>query len=265
MENEKIEIKFELAEVTNKFLLHLKETTDCLTHIYYSIDKSVLDIHQPLPTDSFPVKITDNKPSPTIEEQKQITLNWTLTKAFKDFITGLTKSFKETYKYLKIYTLSQEPPQTRTREDFEKEFQKVEIDIEKFHFPNFIEKIETLLKQALPFREELLSINQIRNCLVHRHGTVLNKDIKNSPTGNLRLKWISLKFSTAKGGQQTEITYAFRKDGVTVDNLSYETIKNEKVFKQGDKISLNINEFNVISYTCATFATGLFPLMPQPK
>jgi len=39
----------------------------------------------------------------------------------------------------------------------------------------------------------------------------------------------------------------------------------EKVFKLGDKISLNINEFNGISYTCATFATGLFPLMPQPK
>jgi hypothetical protein len=265
MENEKIEIKIELAEVTNKFLLHLKETTDCLTHIYYSIDKSDIDIHKPLPTDSFPVKITDNKPIPTTEEQKQITLNWALTKAFEDFITGLTKSFKETYKYLKIYTLSQEPPRTKSREDFEKEFQKIDVDIEKFHFPDFIEKIENILNQPLPLKEELLSVNQIRNCLVHRHGTVLNKDIKNSPTGDLRLKWVSLKFWTTKDGEQTEITYDFRKDGVTVDNLSYTTISNEKVFKLGDKILLDINEFNGIAFTCATFANGLFPLMPQPE
>lgn len=74
MKEEKVEIQFELAEVTNKFLLHLKDTTDCITHIYYAINKSDIDIHKPLPTDSFPIKITDNKPNPTIEEQKQLTL-----------------------------------------------------------------------------------------------------------------------------------------------------------------------------------------------
>ncbi|MEI6766793.1 MAG: hypothetical protein WCM76_14280 [Bacteroidota bacterium] len=264
MEEEKIEIKVELDEVTNKFLLHLKQVTNCLTHIYNAIDKSDFDIYKLLPTDSFPIVINDKKPKLTINEQKRITLNWILTKAFEDFIIGLTKSFKETYKYLRIYSLSQEPKQTRTRENIQNELQKIEIDNEKFHIPDFIEKIEKLLKQPLPLKEEVLSVNQLRNCLVHRHGTVGEKDIKNSPTGDLRLKWISLKFWTAKDGQQNEITHDFRKDGVIVDNLSCETIRNEKIFIIGNKISLDINEFNGIAYTCATFANGLFPLMPRP-
>lgn len=264
MEDERIEIKFELAEVTNKFLLHLKDTTDSITHIYYAIDKSEIDIHKPLPTDSFPITITDNKPKPTIEEQKQLTLRWTLTKAFEEFINGLTKSFKETYKYLRIYTLSQEPKYSRTREGLEAELQKIEIEIEKLHFPDFVDKIEKLLDKPLPLREEILSINQVRNCLVHRHGTVGEKDIKNSPTNDLRLKWNSLKFLTKINGQLTEITYEMRKDGMTAYGLTIQTIRNEKIFKLGDKIFFDINEFNGIAYTCATFASGLFPLMPRP-
>lgn len=263
MKDEKIEIKFELAEVTNKFLLHLKETTNCLTNIYHAINKLEINIQKPLPTDSFPIAINDNKPKLTISKQKQITLNWSLTKGFEDFINGLIKSFKETYKYLKIFTLSQEPPGTRSRKEMEKEFQKIEIDIEKFSFPQFIEKIEKLLKRTLPLKEKILSVNQLRNCLVHRHGIVGEKDIKNSPTGDLRLKWILLTFWTTKNEQQTEITYNFRKDGVIVDNLSFKTINKEKVFKQGDKISLDINEFNGIAYTCALFAKKIFSLMPK--
>jgi hypothetical protein len=51
--------------------------------------------------------------------------------------------------------------------------------------------------------------------------------------------------------------------GIIVDDLSIRTIKNEKVFKPGEKISLDINEFNGIAFTCATFARELFPLMPR--
>ena len=264
MEDKKIEIKFELGDVTNKFLSHLKYLTDCITHIYYAINRSDIDIYRPLPIDSFPIMVSDNRIKPTIDEQKHLTLNWTLAWAFEDFIKGLTKSFKETYKYLKIYVLSQEPRYTRTKDDLEKELQKIEIDIEKLHFPDFIKKIEELLNQTLPLREEILSINHVRNCLVHRYGTVGEKDIKNSSTGDLQLKWISLKFWANINGQQTEINYDLRKDGIIVNDLSHQTIKNEKTFKLNDKISFDINEFNGIAYTCATFARELFSLMPRP-
>jgi hypothetical protein len=263
--NENIKIKFELADVYNKFLFHLKETIDCLTHIYYAIDKFDIDIHKPLPTDSFPIVINDKKSKPTIDEQRQITLNWTLTKAFEDLINGLTKSFKETYRYLRIYSLYKASPLVMSRDEFEKKLNKIEMEIDKLHFPDFIERIENNLSLLLPLKEEILSINKIRNCLVHRDGVVEDTDIKNSMTNSLHLKWISLKFWTTVAGKQTEITYDLRKDGVTVTDINYETTNNEKVFKLKDKISLNINEFNGIAYTCSTFAQNLFQVLPRPE
>jgi hypothetical protein len=261
MDSKKKELK--IAEITNKFLLHLKETTDCLTHIYNAVNKLDTGIDKPLPTDSFPLVVNDNKPKLTINDQKQITLNWVLTKAFEDFIGGLSISFKETYKCLKIYTISLEPHYTITHE-FKKELKKIETEIEKFSFPDFMENIEKLLQQSLPLKEEILSINKLRNCLVHRNGVVGEKDVKNSLTNDLRLKWISIKFWTEKNGQQEEINFMFRKDKVTVNNLSYKPIKNEKIFKVGDKVELDINEFNGIAFTCLSFANNLFPLMPHP-
>jgi hypothetical protein len=264
MQDNKIEFKFNLSDVSNKFLFHLRETTDCITHIYNSIENSSIDRYRPLPTDSFPLQIDDKRPIPSIEEQKLNTINWILNKAFEEFINGLTKSFKETYRYLKIYSLSLEPRNSSKREDFEKILDKVEVDIEKFSFPEFLDKIELLLRQPLPLKEEISSINKIRNCLVHRHGLVGEKDIKTSPTKDLRLKWISLKYWTNIEGEQMEITYNFRKDSIIVKNLEIEQIRNEKVFKSGDKILLDINEFNHISYTCYQFITRLYTLMPIP-
>ena len=264
MEDEKIELKFELADVYNKFLFHLKETIDSLTHIYYAIDKLEIDIHKPLPTDSFPIIVNDNKTKSTIDEQKQITLNWTLAKAFEDLINGLTKSFKETYRYLKIYSLYKASPLIMNRNEFEKELHKVEMEIEKLHFPDFIERIENHLSLLLPLKEEILSINKIRNCLIHRYGVVEQIDIKNSLNNDLLLKWTSLKFWTTVDGMQTEITYDFRKDGIIISDLNCDAIKNERIFKLKDKISLDINEFNGIAYTCATFAKNLFQLIPRP-
>ncbi len=100
MQDNKVEIKFDLSEVSNKFLLHLKETTDIVTFIYNSINYSDDIPLKPLPTDSFPIAIDNKKPPSTKEELKFKTINWVLNKAFEEFINGMTKSFKAAYMYL---------------------------------------------------------------------------------------------------------------------------------------------------------------------
>jgi len=261
---EKIEIKIELSDISNKCLLKIKETTECVSRIYQAIDKLEIDIHKPLPSDELPILIDDNNPIPSVKKQKEATINWALKKGFEDFIGGLTLSFKETYKFLKIYSLSNEPKYTKTRQEIESELDKINIEIEKFHIPNFIQNIEKLLGKPLPLREEIESINKIRNCLVHRHGIVSGKDVKYSDDESLRLKWISIQSYTIINGEKHIITYEMRKKGITLYNLSHEFISNEKVFKVGEKISLNINEFNGVAATCSQFANSLFPLMPRP-
>jgi hypothetical protein len=262
VESEKIKIEVNVSEATRQFMFHIKETTECLTHIYFAIEKSDYDVNHPLPTDSLPITINDYKPKPTLEEQKIITLNWVMQHVFEDFINGLMKSFKAAYKYLKIYALSKEPPMTKSRGQIEEYLQQIEIDIEKLHFPDFIGKIESLLGRELPFKEEIKSVNQIRNCLVHRHGIVGEKDIKGLSQKSLRLKWVSLETTTMKDGQEKSLSFDVRKEGIVVDNLVLKHVEKEKAFQLGEKISLNINEFNGVTFTCTTFANLLYLLMP---
>jgi len=263
MEKEKTAIKINLSDVVNKFLIHLKDLTDHVRFIYHAIDNTEIDIQKQLPTDSFPIMVNDKRIMPTIEQQKQLSINWVLNGAFEDIIKGLTISFKEAYKYLEIHKLSQEAPYTKTNEELKMDLQKIEADMEQLNFPDFINRMEILLKQTLPLKEEILSINRVRNCLVHRNGRVGKKDVDSASLSGLQLKWISLKFWTKINNQQTAITYDLRKDGITLDNISYKVIKNEKSFQVNDKISLDINQFNSIAYTCSTFVQELFARLPR--
>ena len=128
----------------------------------------------------------------------------------------------------------------------------------------FIQKIELLLDRQLPLKEEILSINQIRKCLIHRFGRVGDIDVKYSKNNDLRLKWISLRFWTTMNNIKTEVTYDLRKDRITVNELSSELIKNEKIFELGEEISIDINEFNGIAFTCAKFVEQVLNSIPIP-
>jgi len=263
MDTEKIDIEV-ITTVANKCMLHIQETTDYLKHIYHAVNYANVDIHKPFPIDNFPINIDNQVPKPTLEDQKILTINWALIKAFEELINGLTKSLKDTYRYLKVHAIHQEP-YTKSRAQIESELQKISVKLEDAHFPEFIEAIEKSLNCKLPLRDEIISINQLRNCLVHRHGIVSAKDIKNSTTGDLRLKWISLGSFTQIDGQEIEITYNYRKDGITVPNVLHKQFSNEKIFKVGDKVAIDLSEFNGFSYTCIEFALQLFKMMPQPN
>ena len=260
MKEQPIEIKLALENIVNVFLEHLKETTNCVTHIYHSIEESNIDLSKPLPTESFPLKINNNKPALTIKEQKIVSFEWVVRKAFEDFINGLTMSLKEANKIIETLLLSEKPKYSMTKEEIENELEKINVKIEKLHFPELVKSIEDYLSCSLRFSEEIISINKIRNCLVHRNGVVSDKDVRNNR--DLELKWISLKWYTLIENISTEITYDMRKNGITVSNLEYKVIDNRKSFEKGQKISIDINEFNGIAYTCSEFARFLYSSIP---
>jgi len=263
MEEQPIEIQFTLENVVNVFLDHLKETTDCVTHIYHSIQEADIDLNKPMPTDSFPIAIINQKPTLTLNEQKLASFEWVITKAFEDFINGLTKSLKEANKIIRTLKLSEKPKYSMTRDEIECELNKINAEIEDLHFPALIKFIENYIGHPLPFSSEIISINQIRNCLVHRGGIVSDKDLKNN--NELELKWISLKWYTKINEVSTEITYDLRKNEIAVNNIEYMVIDNKKSFELGQKISIDINEFNGIAYTCSEFANYLYSSMPKPN
>lgn len=44
------------------------------------------------------------------------------------------------------------------------------------HFPELIKKVNKSLKEPLKYSKEILSINKVRNCLIHRNGFVHPRD-----------------------------------------------------------------------------------------
>ena len=263
--DEKIEIQFKLEQVSNKFLIHLKETTDIVSHIYYSIHNSGYAPNQPLPTNSLPLLIDDKKHKLTKVEQKQRSLDWIFKKAFEEFISGLTMSLIEGYRFVKLHALASQNPYPGKKEDLENEMENIDIAASKAHFPELMKHIEQGLGQSLPLRDEINSINKVRNCLVHRHGIVQQKDLYDANSDTLTLKWKSIKLYTYKDGQLKELVYETRKDGILIDNMQKEQIDNVRHFKLGDKITIDLNDFNGISFTCADFAKTLFDIMPRQK
>lgn len=263
MEEEKITITLDISAVLNKCMFHINEITNCLTHIYQAINLSNIDVIKVLPTVDFPIQINTLMPKPTIEEQKGISINWIIAKGFEEFINGLTKSLKEAYRCLRIYELSKQSKIYLTKNDLDREIKKIDKKVEDLSFPTFIVEIEKLLNKKLFLRDEILSINKIRNCLEHRHGIVGEKDIKRSPSNELILKWYSIKTFTKIEDKQIELDYEYRKDGIFVENLQIKPFTNERKFKINDKITLDINDFNGISYTCLAFVQELFNIMPK--
>jgi hypothetical protein len=116
-ERKKVEIKLDISAVSNKCMIHIQEITNCLTLIHQAINHSNIDIIKLLPTNSLPIHIETLMPKPTIEEQKEIAINWILTKAFEEFVNGLTKGLKEAYRSLKFYEFALKPNDSLSEED----------------------------------------------------------------------------------------------------------------------------------------------------
>lgn len=162
MSSEEFKIRIEVTDVVTNCLRQVKETIDCLTHIYNCVNDSKTNITKPLPTDNLPFKIKDNYPDPTIKEQMQLTIDWALAKSFEDLINGLTKSFKAAITQLRICELYKEHKPTNSKVEFKKNLARIDIDIdiEKYRFPEFIDRIENSLNKQLPLKKEILSINR---------------------------------------------------------------------------------------------------------
>ena len=187
-EMQEIKISFKLEEVANNFLIYQKRIIENVTFAYNSINSNNSERKIHLPTDGLPLFIDDYKKPLTNNEIKENTLNWIFQKAFEEIIIGLTPSLIEAYKVLKVRDLSLTINTYENTKALNQVLSRIDIEAQKMHFPVLIAKIEAYLGQTLVFREEILSINQVRNCLVHRQGFVSELDLNDKVSKTLSLK-----------------------------------------------------------------------------
>ncbi len=260
-----IQIEFRINEVSNAFFSQLQTLTESVTHLYHAVQHYSPTEFFPLQTDSFPIGFENKEFQP--DAVRNNSLKWLFKKAFEEFIIGLTNSLIEAHKFAKYRELSINTEQNNwvmSKEEIEIAIEKINIKPLSMHFPVLIKEIEDLLGFTFQLRDEIISINQVRNCLIHGNGRVRLKDINNFDTNSLSLRYIDLVFYHEKEGEMVELTWEQKKEGFQTNRLGYKVLQKNIDFKLEQDIIMNQDIFNGVAYTCAAFVQYLQEKLPNP-
>ena len=126
---------------------------------------------------------------------------------------------------------------------------------EAFDRKSFPAKIEYLREQCgtnFQFEEHVLTLNQARNCLVHRLGVVSQKDSKGKKLFTIKWHAIRLVLIDSVTGEETFVPQLTPTKNESTLNLRIGPIK--KSFLVGDHLRLSPEELNYTMWTFRSFA-----------
>lgn len=269
MENKtnELTIKIEITNVVNKCMFKINSTYDSVALIYHTLKGFDGNSVPPLETDNLPIKIEINEVK-TGETVKENALNWLFCKTFEDFIVGLNESLIEAYVVAKVVELQKENHDGCSVEEVQAKIDEIYKKPIKMHIPELIAKIEKSTGKNLFLRDEILSINKVRNCLVHRNGLVVLEDTNNDKKTILTLKCKEMKVFRDQDGKMIPLTMEDKKDGVLVKTATFQIVSKDVEFPIGERVKMDPNILNAITYTSVTFVQELLKSMPvdfQPK
>jgi hypothetical protein len=103
------------------------------------------------------------------------------------------------------------------------------------------------------FKDQVLSINAARNCFVHRHGAVSDRDVNDE--GVLEVKWTRHRiFIQNEDGEQDLIIGKVLEVG---SKICMKVEEKEKPFSIGDQLSFSIEEMSEIIWCFFLFGNEL--------
>jgi hypothetical protein len=254
MEDGRLEIRFE-ANRLSQFVSHISEVNNVVVAIAHLANRHDLENIDPLKTDGLPFAFVDENGN-TKASKEQIH-GWVFKKAFEDFTVGLTQSLIEAYTFLRMMALV-EAYETIILPDpviLQKELDSITTKAHKLNFPTLISDIGNILGGPLALKEEILSINQVRNCLVHKNSIVTDSPV-------LQLKFLKMRMWVQKDGEMVELTKEVKAQRFHAEKLDIRQMPASLEFKTGEHIVLNADIFKDVTYTCILFINELINKLP---
>ncbi len=253
-EDGKIEILFNTTNIL-KFIHHISGVSNVVATIHHLSKNSGLDVFPPLETDGLPIGFENEQGN--IHVTPNDISDWIFRKSFEDFIVGLTQSLIEAYSLLRLHALTERTAvqPIKTPEEFETEMRNIHTKGPKMNFPQLIDAIEEMTGGILPLRDEILSVNQTRNCLVHKNGIAASA---------FSLRYIEMRMIVSKDGELIRLTKQIKKQGLTGDQLYMQNTPAARTFADGEKIALDADVFKDVTYTGILFIHELISKLPLP-
>ena len=265
MEKQSLElnVSLDVMDVVNKCMLKIKSTYDSVALIYHSLKYFDAAAVPPIETDNLPIKVETNEilSSSLIKENA---LNWLFCKTFEDFIVGLNESLIQAYIIAKMFELQKENHTGCSMEEVQAKVDKIHKKPIKMHIPELIAEIEKSIGKILFLKEEVLSINKVRNCLVHRNGLVALEDTNNDDKTILFLKCKEMRVYRDHKEAMVHLTMEDKKDGVLVKKATFQIFPKVVEFPIGMRVKMDSNVLNAITYTSITFVNELLRALPIP-
>jgi hypothetical protein len=241
-----------------------KTLEECTNSILFGLQTMELvdEIPSDLKIDEGFFRLQFGKNNEDIEVQKEKYKAWLIKKGFEDLVKGIEYTLREAYFYVSIF--SKFSNKQILVDDFNQAFAEIRKKALEMHIPVMIEKIEPHLTKSWSYKNQILSINRVRACLVHRGGLVTEKDINDKTEKALKLEWVKNKIFYEKDREEIEIIGETIIDGGTEGTqIKLRQENNTVSFEQGSHITFNYKLFNEFIVTCFRFGADLVDCLPK--
>lgn len=199
------------------------------------------------------------------DERRAMIHNWLFAKGFQDLVRGVREMLEEAHFYLAM--IKAEPGLT-TKAKVEAHIAAKRLAAQKPSFPLLLEQVNAGLREPIIFEAEHLSFQKVRNCLEHRAGCVLPKDV--DPTsGLLTLHFPRLKMFYMRGPEEIEIAGGEQIDpglgGSSAGDVPIlvRRVTRSREYRVGENVQITVQDFAEIAMACHLFADDLMSKLPQ--
>lgn len=173
----------------------------------------------------------------SLSEVKAATEIWLVTHVVRDLVDTTSAFLEQARACCAYFGLASKPTATWS------DFQAVQEESAAFHrlgLPDKLKLLESHFEVVSDFQPHLLSLNRVRNCLVHRLGKVGERDLDSG--GKLELTWIEISLQ------------AVSPDGATVKPIAAEEVidagwaldlitgPQSRSFRLGEQVSITYEE-----------------------
>jgi len=172
---------------------------------------------------------------------------WILKNGFEEIHNCIRITLERLYVYKEIEVeLKANPSANLTDRENE-----LKLRANKFNFPDLTNNINHRLAEPLQYQKHIETINNARNCFVHRNGIVGSKDFNNSDKDKLIITGNRFKMFFKKGEEETPAMLGKLGPENAALMLGAEEFAIE--FESGKSIDISLKQFIDILNTCIFF------------
>ena len=188
---------------------------------------------------------------------------WILSNGFRDAIESISSFLESVHQVLTCWELAvkTESEFHIPRDDWNITFPRMIKQYHRFGLPEKLSHIsdEHDIEIKESFKDQVLSINSARNCLVHRNGVVSDRDVNED--NELVVKWLHMKLFVRNedGDQDLVVGEVLEKESTICMKLE----EKEKIFALGSLVSFTVEEFSELTWCFFLFGEELVKTINQ--